>query len=239
MRVNRFLAGLVGGLAVAGFVVDLLAGVLGWPAAGLGMSLGGLVLVLFGCAWVWFSPALNGIAYQPAEPKEDQLVTEVVAFFDAVNDQRAFPEVRPKRVLQQPGEPALAVCHAQLGEVIKTGGSSYAGTRVMVGKVPIYLGASAPRRSEEIQLSEAGELVVTPARLIFVSPASSFELPLGHINGVEYGRDYIKLAAKGKGKPTLFLVPNGLLWGLLVRNLVAWRPDGRRLPDGVSLSGEA
>ena len=80
-----------------------------------------------------------------------------------------------------------------------------------------------------------GELAITPRELVFSSETRAADVPLERITAIDIADHQIKLAVRGRNKPLIFTVPNGLLWGTLVRNMAQIKTQGRALPAGTQL----
>lgn len=165
-----------------------------------------------------------------------RLVGEAAEFIAAVNAAGAFPPARADRVLSPKDEPILAACNARLVEASSEQVRSYIGTRIKVGKLPFYIGQSTPHFHRVIRETAVGELAVTPRSLVFSCPDKSVDFPLSKVIGVDIALDSFSVAVRGRQAPYLFAVSNGLLWGVLVKNLTQIGVSGRALPAGAKLT---
>jgi len=101
---------------------------------------------------------------------------------------------------------------------------------VKLGNIPLYLGSSS-RRNDQFAEAGSGELGITADSLLFTSPTKSVDIRVDKITSVTMLTDGVQLAIAGRAKPLLFMVPNGLLWGQLVKNVAQLQLQGRRLPE--------
>lgn len=163
------------------------------------------------------------------------VANEAAAFFDAVNRDRAFPPPSASRILDTPERQILAACDAKLLELGVERTRGYVGTRVKIGSMPLYLGKSAGTSKTVLKEAARGELAATTRGLLFSGQTSSLEIPYGKIIAVDTHIDGVTVAASDRAKPVTFIVANGLLWGMLLRNLVNIKLTSRQLPEGVSL----
>ena len=101
--------------------------------------------------------------------------------------------------------------------------------------MPIYLGQSTPKSRQVVREGAEGELAITPKTLLFNGPQQSADIDLDKITALDIAIDGITVSVKGRQKPFIFVVPNGLLWGMLVKNLIQIQVEGRALPSGAKL----
>jgi hypothetical protein len=172
----------------------------------------------------------------PLKPKlpDTSVVDETVAFFEHVNTTRAFPLANTDRVIDRPDAPVLAACNSRLFEITSTAPPVRMATRLKIGNVPIYL-APNPVRKDKLKESGAGELAITNKEIVFSSPSKTISIRLDKIVAIDQFRDGIQVSAGGRAKPLLFVVPNGILWSQLVKNLINLQVNGRSLPPGSKL----
>lgn len=193
------------------------------------LLLGFLALML----WYWAGSADRARADN--KRRHESIAQEATSFFESVNSSRQFPPANAERVLDRPDNPVLAACDATLMEVTADQARNYLGTRIKVGGMPIYLGRSASSSRAVTKATAKGELALTPTALVFNGAQRSADVDLRKITAIDIALDGISVAIKGKQKPLIFMVPNGLLWGQLVKNLAQIHLTGRELPAGVNL----
>lgn len=160
---------------------------------------------------------------------------EVAEFFMAANQRREFVPVQPASLLSRADEPFLLVDQARMREVQSERVAGAAGTRIKVGNVPVYLGGSRARSVRVMRDAAIGELGLTARALRFHAPELALELPLSKVMAVDVMLDALTLSIQGRSKPVTFLVPNGLLWGQMVKNLARLEVLGVSLPPGAQL----
>jgi hypothetical protein len=71
----------------------------------------------------------------------------------------------------------------------------YAGTRIMIGKVPLYLGGSTPFTTshEEMVLVGDGDFYITDQRVVLTGTKVNYSIPISKINDVEFGADWVQI----------------------------------------------
>lgn len=192
-----------------------------WPAAISGLIAWGL--------WHWSGKT------DRAATARDSIVQEALNYFETVNAQGMFPSSQTDRIISRPDCPVLASCNARLMEVSSEQIRQYLGTRVKIAGMPIYLGQSSPRSRKVVRETAQGELAITPKSLIFNGPQRSADVDLDKITALDIAIDGITVSVKGRQKPYIFIVPNGFLWGMLVKNMTQLHVEGRSLPPGAKL----
>jgi hypothetical protein len=194
----------------------------------------GLITLLL--AWgLWYWSVRADRANARLVTKRESIVREATAYLEAVSAAGIFPESPTERILSRPDAPVLAACNAKLLEVSSDQIRRYLGTRIKLAGVPIYLGQSSPTYRTVVRQTAEGELAVTPTSLIFDSPQRSVSVDLEKISALDMGFAEITVSAKGTSRPYTFVVPNGLLWGMLLKNLIQLKLKGRMLPGGAKL----
>ncbi|MFA6310621.1 MAG: hypothetical protein WC681_04020 [Sterolibacterium sp.] len=171
-----------------------------------------------------------------AGDKNNQLADEAAAYFDHVNSVGKFPESPTDRIISRQDCPVLAACNAKLLEVTSDQARQYLGTRVKLAGLPIYLGQSSSAARTAVREAAQGELAITPKSLIFDGQHRSADVDLDKITALDIAFDAITVSVRGRQKPLIFIVPNGLLWGMLIRNLIQIPVHGRQLPPGTQLT---
>lgn len=197
----------------------------------LAWQFGLFFIALGGLFWYWSGKGTRGAA------KAAQIVAEARSYFETVNKAGEFPASSTSRIISRDENPVLAACNARLLELTADHARNYLGTRVKVGSLPIYLGRSASS-GQHLRETAAGELAITPRELIFSGTSRSVDIPLDKITSIDIAADGFHLSVKGRQKPLVFIVPNGVLWGALVKNVARITLDGRRLPAGSLLALE-
>ncbi|EFE50204.1 hypothetical protein [Neisseria elongata] len=98
-------------------------------------------------------------------------------------------------------------------EIVRESIRTYTGTRLKLGRIPVYFGGGKSVPNETYSHFTFGELLLTNFRLIFIGDKRNIDLPLDKIIGVECFQGGIRISQSGKNKPILFnAVPNPLLW---------------------------
>ena len=183
--------------------------------------------------WHWSGNTERNIANN--KKNHDLIVNETLTFFESVNSDGKFPVSPTERIISRPECPVLASCNARLMEVSTEQVRQYLGTRVKVAGVPIYLGQSTPKSRSVVRETAQGELAITSKSLLFNGPQRSADVDLNKITALDIALDGITVSIKGKQKPFIFIVPNGFLWGMLIKNMTQLQVEGRDLPPGAKL----
>jgi hypothetical protein len=183
--------------------------------------------------WRWSGSSERAKARRNSE--HQALVDQTLAFFKRVNHERSFPEANAERVISRPDAPVLAACNCRVLEVTTEQARQYLGTRVKIAGMPIYLGQSATKSKTTIKETAQGELALTIKALIFSGSQKTIDLDLRKIVALDVAVDGITVSVSGRVKPLIFIVPNGLFWGTLLKNLTQMEVQGRSLPAGAQL----
>ncbi len=99
---------------------------------------------------------------------------------------------------------------------------NYLGTRLSLGKIPIYLGKSIPDTVSRKLLSDlgSGELVVTNRRIIVVGSENNYSVKLDDIMDFELFADAVQIFHEGKRGGTFYAVDEPWrLWVVLYSKL--------------------
>lgn len=193
-----------------------------------------IVLTCFSAGMWYWARSVDGSGAKRAR-NQQQIVDETVQYFDAVNSSGRFPPAQAERIISTPDREILAACNAKLFELTTQRANNHVGTRMKLGSMPVYVGRSIPASSTELREASPGELAVTPDMLIFSGSLKSADVALSRITSVEILRDGITLTVTGRARPLTFQLSNGLLWGMLIKNLMQVKVVGRQLPEGVKL----
>lgn len=164
------------------------------------------------------------------------LAEEAAAFFAEVNARGGFAPVAAQGLVNKASEPYVAVVRAKFCEVSSERVGRATGTRIKVAGMPLLLGASQSRSVESMREAAEGELGLTVSSLNFHGGLRSQSIPLRKITAVEIMRDAFAVAVDGRARPVMFVVPNGILWGQLVKNLASLELQGPQLPTGAQLA---
>jgi hypothetical protein len=121
--------------------------------------------------------------------RADELIKAACEFVSQVNAARCYPDVSPGDVSIRKGEFAILKEPATLFEQKSHRTGSAIGTRVKVGKMPVYLGSSHSTSYETTDPIAAGELVITNLRIIFLADTRSATILLKDAVGISAGLD--------------------------------------------------
>jgi hypothetical protein len=195
---------------------------------------------------IWGISAALKKAKQEAERTEHERLAEKVrtqtaeacSYVADVNHARAFPTVWMQNVNSQKGEFGLL---GQASTQYETKTKSYrlgAGTRVKVGKLPLYLGGSKYFSYEDLVPAADGDLYLSNQRVIFLSDKRSTTIALKDVIGIDAGAGSITIHSSKRQKPLTFTVSNPAIWSLLIKVVSGEKLDTPNLPDGMTLHAE-
>lgn len=76
----------------------------------------------------------------------------------------------------------------------------YAGTRIKIGKVPVYLGGSSPFQTtrEVAEIVGVGQMVITNKRIVCVGTKINYTIPLDSVLDVPLFEGFIQINAEGR-----------------------------------------
>lgn len=198
-------------------------------------DLSGIISILIGVAlWYW---AHKG-SQARSKRKAMAIVDEARRYFDTINTAGEFPANQTSTIISREENPVLAACNAKLFELIVEHAQNYYGTPLHMGSTPIYFAHRTDTSSQHLRETSSGELAITPRELIFNGGTRSVDIPLDKIISIDIMADGFHISVTGHPKPLIFAVPNGVLWGSLVKNLARVKLEGRRLPAGLQLAIE-
>lgn len=170
-----------------------------------------------------------------AQGKAQELAEAACRFVSQVNAQRCFPEVSAGDVSIRKGEFAIMKEPATLFEQKTHRVSSAVGTRVKIGKMPVYLGSGHSTSYETSEPIATGELVMTNSRVIFISDNRSATMTLKDVVGVNANLSQITIHSSKRKSPYIFAVTNPVLWALLAKIGASHPLESRFIPEGVTL----
>lgn len=156
-------------------------------------------------------------------------------FIDQVSKARCFPDISPGNVNMLAGEFAILRESATLFEQKTRRVSSAVGTRVKVGKIPLYLGSSSSSSYETTEPVADGELVLTNIRTIFLAQQRSATIVLKNVVGLEATLECIIIHSAKRKTPHVFSVGNPALWALLTKIGASHPFESRFIPEGVTV----
>jgi len=163
---------------------------------------------------------------------------EACTYIEEVNRTRAFQTVLMQNVNSQKGEFGLLGETSTLFETKARSYRLYAGTRVKLGKMPLYLGGSKPVYYEDLVAAGEGDLHLSNQRIIFLSDKRSSAVALRDVVGIDASLDSITIHTSKRQKPFIFTVRNPAMWALLVKIASAEGLATPNLPAGRILHAE-
>ena len=200
-----------------------------WAGAGDGfMLIVALTLVVAFVVWV------RRVIKRGKEARIRALIAEAHDFVERIQKEGAFPPAQSSVVPDRSGQPVLFAGKAVLYELRSKTKRGYAGTRIKVGGLPIYLGSSSPTTSNSIRETAEGELALTTQALVFSGNLRSQNMPLKRISGLQAMDDAIQINLDGRAKPLWFRVPNPVLWTALVQLAMKAPMKGREVQAGIT-----
>lgn len=168
----------------------------------------------------------------------DGMVRDACAYIEQVNASRSFPAVWMKNVNAKPDEFGLIHETATLFEQKTRSYTLGGGTRLRVGKVPLYLGGAQRFSYQELAPMAAGDLYLTNQRVVFMSDKKAVSLPLAGLIGIDSAPDSITVHGPKRAQPYTFAVGNSALFTLLLKLFSQGHLNGQTLPDGVTITAK-
>jgi hypothetical protein len=161
----------------------------------------------------------------------EAMLAEARTFVAQVLERRTFPRPAPSIIPERSGQAILYVEAATLYELHTSTMRGYAGTRVKVGGMPLYLGGSSPITSTSIQSTSDGELALTTQALVFSGSMKAQTLPLKRISGIQVMNDAFQITLDGRAKPLWFKVRNPILWTSMIKLAMRAGLTSREIPE--------
>ncbi|HJW23920.1 MAG TPA: hypothetical protein VJ576_03400 [Rhodocyclaceae bacterium] len=200
-----------------------------------------LLVFLAFVAWLVLSPFRRKAAERPHQELEGRAgrqVAEACAYIANLNRDRVFVPVWMPDVSLKDGEFGCLQEPSTLHELRTRRISMGAGTRVRIGKVPIYLGGGESIPVEDIRPVADGNLHLTNRRLVFLSPRRSAAVALKDVIGIDASLDAITVHTSKNEKPKSFTVGNPAKWSLLIKLMAGEELHSPALPEGLALTAE-
>ena len=166
--------------------------------------------------------------------RADAMVEAACQFIAQVNTARGYPDVAPGDVSIPKGEFAILREAATLFEQKSHRVGSAVGTRVKVGKLPVYLGSSHSSTYETTDPIASGELVITNRRMIFLADTRSATIQLKDAVGIKADISHLIIHSAKRKSPYVFAVSNPVLWSLIAKIGASHPLESRFIPDGVT-----
>ena len=168
-----------------------------------------------------------------AQLQRDQRAQTICAYFERVNQSRAFPDV-PVGLNLQLGEFALCDARARLFEYRAQRSRTGAAVRVAKG---VYLGASQQHSHDELREVATGQLVATSQRIVYLSSQSTRTIKLTDILNIEEAGGVVEIHSAKRQKPVILSVEgfDAALLALLIKLCTAGKFSSRFIPEGMRL----
>jgi len=203
------MSGIVRKIIVAG---KLLWSIIGWTMLVVGVVTlvsgevgNGVAYVLFGGITILFTRWLFRRLASEAKPNSGLCTVssdeDLARLYDECSSGK-FPVVASPPVNLKPGEVAHHTCPVEVRQM-KTETSTYrgyAGTRVKIGNLPLYLGGSVPQKvsREVLATVGTGNLVITNKRVVLSGTKVNYSIRLDRINDLQIFSDAIQIMNEGK-----------------------------------------
>ena len=86
---------------------------------------------------------------------------------------------------------------------------AYGGTRVKIGKMPIYLGGSTPVRTSHEEMVQVGQgrFILTNQRVMLVGTKINYSIPITKINDIEVFGDALQILNEGRFAGRFYFLP--------------------------------
>lgn len=99
----------------------------------------------------------------------------------------------------------------------------YVGTKIKIGKVPIYLGGSAPNRGSKEVLTPIGPgtFVVTDRRIVLSGTKINYSIKLNQITNVEIFRDAIQIMNEGRYGGRYYIMNDSMKAATIIQALIS------------------
>jgi hypothetical protein len=183
----------------------LLVGVIGILTGDMG---NGIATAVAGVIAIWFTRWLFGrleskVAPQGSNPGSPAASSneDLTRLYDECSSGR-FPVIANPPVNLKTGEFAHHACPVEVRQ-LKTETTTYrgyAGTRVKIGDLPIYLGGSVPQKvsREVLATVGTGNFVITNRRIVLSGTKVNYSIRLDQINDMELFSDAIQIMNEGR-----------------------------------------
>lgn len=119
---------------------------------------------------------------------------------------------------------------------------AYAGTRLKIGSLPIYLGGSAPKKVSNESLTPMGDgwLIITNRRIIVSGTKINYSTPLDKITNWKLFKDAIQILWEGKYGGRFYKMNDPRVPALILQTLITGIPQEAHLePDPDYFVGAA
>lgn len=190
-----------------------------------------IVIIALIAAYIYY----RHLVRRKRQTQQRKMIEEAAGFVEYLQRTREFPDPGPSIVPNRPGQPVLFQSAATLSEIRTTTHRGYAGTRVKVAGMPIYIGGSSPFTKSELKETGRGTLVLTTKAVIFQSSTRTQNMPLQRISGLETLADGLQIALDGRAKPFWLGVNNPVLWSLLIKLATEGGLTSRAIPAHINL----
>lgn len=201
-----------------------------------------LVLFVIG-ALLWLVGHLKGRRQErqreELQAKADGLTAKARQYIEALNSSRTYPTVDMLNVNAQKGEFGLLHEATTLYELKSHRIGAGAGTRLKLGKLPVYLGGYQSHWVEDWSPAAVGDLYLTNKRIVFAGSTRTASIALKDLIALDTELDAVRVHTAKRQKPYLFPVANSILWSLVAKIAASGEVTSPRLPDGLQLGFSA
>lgn len=205
------------------------------------LTTGVVTLVLIGAAVLREMKAKGAQrAVMAAEARIASDTAAACAYIEHANVSRALPAVWMKNVNARPAEFALLQeTDAALLEHKTHRYSLGAGTRLRLGKIPVYLGGARQFSYESLATTGRGDLYLTNERIVFVSGRKAVSIALTDVMGSDTVDGGMVVYSNKREEPYAFTVGNSALWLVLLKLCAQYHFAAPALPDGFTITAKA
>lgn len=149
------------------------------------------------------------LSLPPQEIRQHLLLLEDKVFENCCNTGN-LPEISDPPIMLKKGEKAHFTSPVKVIEQ-KTEAKTrryYAGTRLKLGKLPIYLGSSSPSTSYREVIRDVGEgvFVITNKRIVCIGTKINYSIPLERINDLSMFSNALQIHNEGRFGGRFYLV---------------------------------
>ena len=152
-----------------------------------------------------------------------QLIASTRTYIETLERSRTFVAVDVPGLHLERGEFAIRHDRANLKEFRRASVSGGLGTRVRIGKIPIYIGGWKSTPMDELRDVGTGYLVLTNLRLMFLG-ARTLTISFDHLLTCEQQNTGLVISESRSKSPHVFFLENPGLWCFLVNYLAKNSP---------------
>lgn len=201
----------------------------------------GAVILLFSTAAV-LREIKTRSAQRAASVAEALIASDTAAacaYIESANTSRTLPAIWMKNINAGPSE--FALLHEREAALFEHKTQRYTlgvGTRIKVGKIPLYLGGGRQFSYEALKATGHGDLYLTNERLVFVSSRKAVSIALPDIIGSDNVDGGLAVYCNKREEPYAFAVANSALWLMLLKLCAHHHFSAPTLPEGFTITAK-